>query len=134
MISGKLLFLDGFIKAGLTRTLQIQYLHTAYSFHALVAYECPQAHGSIESLPVFQSQRIRRTIAFLATASLGVAFTGCRQQVYHELYAEQNAREIRALEDRIYEYDDEYRALEYQLAVVSEVKRRAQTPIGRGSR
>ncbi len=40
---------------------------------------------------------------------------GCRQNVYHELYAEQNAREIRALEDRIFEYDAEYRALEQEL-------------------
>lgn len=45
----------------------------------------------------------------MGVASLGV---GCRQNVYHQLYAEQNAREIRALEDRIFEFDAEYRDLE----------------------
>lgn len=45
----------------------------------------------------------------MGVASLGV---GCRQNVYHQIYAEQNAREIRALEDRIFEFDAEYRDLE----------------------
>ena len=60
------------------------------------------------------SPSIRWLIANIAIAWLAVTATGCRQQVYHELYAEQNAREIRALEDRIFEYESEFRMLEHE--------------------
>ncbi len=45
---------------------------------------------------------------------------GCRRQAYSELYYEQMASEIRALEDRIYEYDAEYRALEDELLIAQQ--------------
>ncbi len=45
---------------------------------------------------------------------------GCKQQAYNELYAEQMAAEIRALEDRVYEFDSEYRALEQELLAAEE--------------
>lgn len=51
--------------------------------------------------------------AWLACALLGVC--GCRQRAYNELYVENMATEIRLLEDRVYEYDAEYRALESEL-------------------
>jgi hypothetical protein len=41
--------------------------------------------------------------------------TGCRQQAFSEVYFQNMALENRALEDRIYEYDSEYRALENEL-------------------
>jgi hypothetical protein len=41
--------------------------------------------------------------------------SGCHQRAYNELYVENMASEIRLLEDRIYEYDAEYRALENEL-------------------
>ena len=51
----------------------------------------------------------------LCVAGFLMILTGCRQQAYTELYVEHMASEIRALEDRIYEYDAEYRALEDEL-------------------
>lgn len=41
--------------------------------------------------------------------------SGCHQRAYNELYVENMASEIRLLEDRIYEYDAEYRVLENEL-------------------
>lgn len=49
------------------------------------------------------------------TAVLSLAGSGCHQRAYNELYVENMASEIRLLEDRIYEYDAEYRALESEL-------------------
>jgi len=46
--------------------------------------------------------------------------SGCKQQAYNELYREQMAAEIRALEDRVYEFDSEYRALEQDLLAAEE--------------
>ncbi len=46
---------------------------------------------------------------------LVLGMSGCAQRAYNELYVENMASEIRLLEDRIYEYDAEYRALENEL-------------------
>lgn len=62
---------------------------------------------------MYNPPSIRCWFAVLAIACLGSA--GCRQQVYHELYAEQTARELRALEDRIYDYDNAYNELLLEL-------------------
>ncbi len=61
------------------------------------------------------ARKVRFCIAIAPACAMMIWMAGCRQNVYHELYAEQNAREIRALEDRIFEYDAEYRALEQEL-------------------
>lgn len=55
--------------------------------------------------------------AFQRTALLllVLGMSGCAQRAYNELYVENMASEIRLLEDRIYEYDAEYRALENEL-------------------
>ncbi|MFO0013194.1 MAG: hypothetical protein ACK553_10645 [Planctomycetota bacterium] len=60
-----------------------------------------------------RSSRCRFALAWLAIGLLGAI--GCRQRAYNELYVENMASEIRLLEDRVYEYDAEYRALENEL-------------------
>lgn len=40
---------------------------------------------------------------------------GCRQRAYTELYVEKMAGEVRMLEDRVYEYDAAYQALEQEI-------------------
>ncbi len=46
---------------------------------------------------------------------LGLAFlSGCRRAAFNEFYVENMASEIRALEDRVYEYDSAYSALELE--------------------
>ncbi len=62
-----------------------------------------------------------------------LAWTGCRRQVYQEMYAEQNAREMRALEDRIYEYDSEYRALEQELWALEDENERLREQMSSSS-
>lgn len=42
---------------------------------------------------------------------------GCQRRAYTDLYAENMAGEVRELENRIYEYDSAYQALEEELAV-----------------
>jgi hypothetical protein len=41
---------------------------------------------------------------------------GCRRAAFNELYVENMASEVRMLEDRVYEYDAAYQALEQELA------------------
>ena len=41
---------------------------------------------------------------------------GCRRAAFNELYVENMASEVRMLEDRVYEYDAAYQALELELA------------------
>lgn len=55
----------------------------------------------------------RFVLASMLVWALG--FSGCHQRAYNELYVENMAGEIRLLEDRIYEYDAEYRVLENEL-------------------
>ncbi|MFN7733366.1 MAG: hypothetical protein ACK5OB_15825 [Pirellula sp.] len=45
----------------------------------------------------------------------GIGFSGCRQRAFTELYAESLAREIREVEDLVYEFDAENRAMEYEI-------------------
>jgi hypothetical protein len=68
-----------------------------------------RSHLPLTSHPQARS----RLAAWLACALLGVC--GCSQRAYNELYVENMATEIRLLEDRVYEYDAEYRALENEL-------------------
>ena len=42
-------------------------------------------------------------------------FSGCRRTAFNELYVENMASEVRMLEDRVYEYDAAYQALEQEL-------------------
>lgn len=55
--------------------------------------------------------------AFLMGIALicGIGFSGCRQRAFTELYAESLAREIREVEDLVYEFDAENRAMEYEI-------------------
>jgi hypothetical protein len=64
----------------------------------------------------FQTKLLLSTIA----GFIFLSAVGCKQQAYNELYSEQMAAEIRALEDRIYEFDSEYRALEQELLAAEE--------------
>lgn len=52
--------------------------------------------------------------------------SGCRQQAYTELYVEHMATEIRALEDRIYEFNDEYERLQVELEVAEHRNRQLE--------
>jgi hypothetical protein len=45
----------------------------------------------------------------------GIGSSGCRQRAFTELYAESLAREIREVEDLVYEFDAENRAMEYEI-------------------
>ena len=56
----------------------------------------------------------------MVTGLYVLSASGCKQQAYNELYREQMAAEIRALEDRVYEFDSEYRALEQDLLAAEE--------------
>ncbi|XZE22437.1 hypothetical protein SH449x_002366 [Pirellulaceae bacterium SH449] len=51
---------------------------------------------------------------FVAIALLLVSIPACRQAAFNEFYVETMAAEIRALEDRIYEYDSAYQTLEME--------------------
>lgn len=55
--------------------------------------------------------------AFLLGIALicGIGSSGCRQRAFTELYAESLAREIREVEDLVYEFDAENRAMEYEI-------------------
>jgi len=58
----------------------------------------------------------RHTLAIgLVFAPLLFSSSGCRQRAFTELYVEHMASEIRSLEDIVYEFDAEYRALEYEV-------------------
>lgn len=61
---------------------------------------------------------LRQTCSRFWLAGMSIVFlaqSGCHQRAYNELYVENMASEIRLLEDRVYEYDAEYRALENEL-------------------
>ena len=57
-----------------------------------------------------------KTLAIgLVLAPIMLASSGCRQRAFTELYVEHMASEIRSLEDIVYEFDAEYRALEFEV-------------------
>ena len=60
-----------------------------------------------------------------------VATSGCQQRVYHDLYSQQASAEIRALEDRIYEYDSEFRSLEEELVGIERENQRLRSELQR---
>jgi hypothetical protein len=62
-------------------------------------------------------------------ACLVLAGTGCTRQVYTQVYLEQMGSEIRQLEDRIYEYDAEYRMLERELDQLERENARLQAKL-----
>jgi hypothetical protein len=70
-----------------------------------------QSRNSVESgYPSVASLRfVLVTILALCSAALG-----CRQAAFNEYYVEAMAAEIRDLEDRIYEYDSAYQAVEIE--------------------
>lgn len=69
--------------------------------HERIDARCvPKAHRSLHA----------RTVLLIALASL----TGCRRAAFNEIYVENMAGEIRALEDRVYEYDSAYQSLEIE--------------------
>lgn len=55
-------------------------------------------------------------VVWMAGIIACLAFTGCRQRAYTELYVENMASDIRVLEDRVYEYDAAYQSLESENA------------------
>ena len=58
----------------------------------------------------------RCTLAIgLMLAPIMLSSSGCRQRAFTELYVEHMASEIRSLEDIVYEFDAEYRTLEYEV-------------------
>ncbi|MFN7874606.1 MAG: hypothetical protein ACK5PB_04770 [Pirellula sp.] len=69
------------------------------------------------SLNIFGARRgssIRRFGSILAIAVVSLTIPACRQAAFNEYYVESMASEIRALEDRIYEYDSAYQSLELE--------------------
>jgi hypothetical protein len=56
---------------------------------------------------------VRSLTAFAIALVIGVS--GCQRRAFTELYVENMASEIRTLEDIVYEYDAEYRAMEREL-------------------
>ncbi|MFN9413412.1 MAG: hypothetical protein ACK57V_13675 [Pirellula sp.] len=64
------------------------------------------------------SKRGRRNATRLWLLALLAPFfsVGCRRAAFNELYVENMASEVRMLEDRVYEYDAAYQALEQELA------------------
>lgn len=60
-----------------------------------------------------------------------IAASGCQQRVYHDLYSQQASAEIRALEDRIYEYDSEFRTLEEELVGIERENQRLRAELQR---
>ncbi len=65
----------------------------------------------------------------LCLACLVLAGTGCTRQVYTQVYLEQMGSEIRQLEDRIFEYDAEYRLLERELDQLERENARLQAKL-----
>lgn len=58
------------------------------------------------------------------------ALSGCRNRAYSELYVENMAAEVRDLEDQLYEYDHEYRALEQDIANLKQENARLRAAAG----
>lgn len=83
----------------------------------------------IRSMPS-RSHRRWGPIALWVLGS-AVATTGCQQRVYHDLYSQQASAEIRALEDRIYEYDSEFRSLEEELVGIERENQRLRAELQR---
>lgn len=75
-------------------------------------YDRSPTHGKFDARRVPKAHRsVRaRTLLVIALASL----TGCRRAAFNEVYVENMAGEIRALEDRVYEYDSAYQSLEIE--------------------
>jgi hypothetical protein len=63
---------------------------------------------------LFRESSIRRFGSVLAIAVVLLTTPACRQAAFNEYYVESMASEIRALEDRIYEYDSAYQSLELE--------------------
>jgi len=83
----------------------------------------------IRSMPS-RSHRRWGPIALWVLGS-AVATTGCQQRVYHDLYSQQASAEIRALEDRIYEYDSEFRSLEEEMVGIERENQRLRAELQR---
>ncbi|AMV33231.1 hypothetical protein VN12_13980 [Pirellula sp. SH-Sr6A] len=75
-------------------------------------YERSPSHGRFDARCVPKAHRspYARTLLLIAIASV----TGCRRAAFNEIYVENMAGEIRALEDRVYEYDSAYQSLEIE--------------------
>lgn len=72
---------------------------------------------ALASPAVRQSNRPLYLLGLLTIVLAGAGF-GCRHRAYSDLYVENMAAEIRDLEDQLYEYDNEYRILERELATL----------------
>lgn len=78
--------------------------------------ECPTAKFLMFMVTTrTQKPKPDRSLARLMGVLSLLIFAGCRQHAYTELYVDNMAGEIRALEDRIYEYDAAYQASEAEL-------------------
>ena len=66
-----------------------------------------------------------REAALLGLLLSMTALCGCHNRAYNDLYVENMAAEIRGLEDQLYDYDQEYRALEQELATYKALNARA---------
>jgi hypothetical protein len=83
----------------------------------------------IRSMP---SRSHRHRVPFaLWVIGAAVVTSGCQQRVYHDLYSQQASAEIRALEDRIYEYDSEFRSLEEELVGIERENQRLRAELQR---
>lgn len=67
-----------------------------------------------DTVIAFREFSIRRCGSALVIAVVILATPACRQAAFNEYYVESMASEIRALEDRIYEYDSAYQSLEVE--------------------
>ena len=67
-----------------------------------------------DTVTAFREFSIRRCGSALVIAVVLLATPACRQAAFNEYYVESMASEIRALEDRIYEYDSAYQSLEME--------------------
>lgn len=70
--------------------------------------------SSLNPFGLFRESSIRRLGSVLAIAMVSLTLPACRQAAFNEYYVESMASEIRALEDRIYEYDSAYQSLELE--------------------
>lgn len=67
-----------------------------------------------DTVTAFREVSIRRFGSALVIAVALLMTPACRQAAFNEYYVESMASEIRALEDRIYEYDSAYQSLEME--------------------
>lgn len=79
------------------------------------------------------SARVVRTIeaSLLGVCLLG--FSGCARRAYTDVYVENMASEIRDLEDQLYEFDSEYRALEQELEALHAENIQLKGTLSRGT-